>query len=100
MSEKKINNIRIMIDEIDIRLLYLLNQRAEIVLDLAEEKIKKGLKLYDPEREREIFVRVTEKNPGPLASEAIVRLFERIIDESRSLERSKVYNKSESDSEK
>ena len=47
MSEKKINNIRIKIDEIDIRLLYLLNQRAEIVLDLAEEKIKKAVKDTD-----------------------------------------------------
>lgn len=99
MSDKKINSIRIKIDEIDTRLLYLLNQRAEIVLALAEEKVKNGLKLFDPEREREIFVRVTEKNPGPLAPEAIVRLFERIIDESRSLERTKVYNKLESDSE-
>ncbi len=99
MTKKKINNVRTKIDEIDTKLLYLLNQRAEIVLDLAKEKIKKGLKLYDPEREKEIFVRMTEKNPGPLAPEAIVRLFERIIDESRSLERVKVYNKSESDSE-
>ena len=99
MTKKKIDNVRTKIDEIDTKLLYLLNQRAEIVLDLAKEKIKKGLKLYDPEREKEIFVRMTEKNPGPLAPEAIVRLFERIIDESRSLERVKVYNKSESDSE-
>ena len=98
MTEKKINNVRSKINEIDTKLLYLLNQRAEIVLDVAKEKIKKGLKLYDPEREKEIFVRMTEKNPGPLAPEAIVRLFERIIDESRSLERIKVYNKSESDS--
>ena len=99
MDKKKITNIRDKIDEIDTKLLYLLNQRAEIVLSLAKEKVKKGLKLYDPEREREIFVRMTEKNPGPLAPEAIVRLFERIIDESRSLERVKVYNKSGSDSE-
>lgn len=98
MAEKKINNVRSQINEIDTKLLYLLNQRAEIVLDVAKEKIKKGLKLYDPEREKEIFVRMTEKNPGPLAPEAIVRLFERIIDESRSLERIKVYNKLESDS--
>jgi len=99
MNEKKIKDIRIKIDEIDTKLMYLLNQRAEIVLDLAKEKVNDGLKLYDPEREREIFVRMTEKNPGPLAPEAIVRLFERIIDESRSLERVKVYNKSESDSD-
>jgi chorismate mutase len=99
MNKKKIKDIRVKIDEIDTKLLYLLNQRAEIVLDLAKEKVRDDLKLYDPEREREIFVRMTEKNPGPLAPEAIVRLFERIIDESRSLERVKVYNKSESDSE-
>ncbi len=99
MNAKKIKDIRTQIDEIDTKLLYLLNQRAEIVLGLAKEKVNKGLKLYDPEREKEIFVRMTDKNPGPLAPEAIVRLFERIIDESRSLERTKVYNKSGSDPE-
>ncbi|MFQ5498038.1 MAG: chorismate mutase [Candidatus Zixiibacteriota bacterium] len=93
MSTKKMKNIRGRIDEVDTRLLYLFNQRAELVLEMARAKVSEGRKLYDPKRERDIFVRITEKNPGPLAPEAIVRLFERIIDESRRLERTEVYDK-------
>ena len=43
--------------------------------------------VYDPNREQRIFARIQEANAGPLDDSAIVRLFERVIDESRSLER-------------
>ncbi len=45
------------------------------------------LPIYDPAREKLIFQRMKAENPGPLDDEAIVRLFERVIDESRRLER-------------
>jgi hypothetical protein len=46
-----------------------------------------NLPVYDPSREKRIFARMKEDNPGPLDDGAIVRLFERVIDESRRLER-------------
>jgi chorismate mutase len=45
------------------------------------------LPVYDPAREKRIFARMKELNTGPLDDQAIVRLFERVIDESRRLER-------------
>ncbi len=93
MNKKDINKIREQIDELDLKLLYLLNQRAELVVDLATIKHADGKKLFDPSREKDIFVRITEKNPGPLAPDAVVRLFERIIDESRRIERTEVYDR-------
>jgi chorismate mutase len=45
------------------------------------------LPVYQPARENEILANVERANPGPLADTAIRRLFERIIDEARSLER-------------
>ncbi len=90
---KEIEHLRNQIDEIDRKLLQLLNERAQLVLDLAEFKIAEGLKLFDPEREKQIFKAVAENNRGPLSSEAVTRLFERIIDESRSLERTEAYDK-------
>ncbi len=95
MSKKNITKLRKEIDKIDLQLLYLFNQRAELVLDMAKAKIKIGKKLFDPKRERDIYVQITDKNPGPLTPDAIVRLFERLIDESRRLERTEVYDKEE-----
>jgi chorismate mutase len=82
-----IDDIRDNIDRLDSELLRIFNERASLALAIGE--IKKGLDLpvYDPAREKRIFTRMTADNTGPLDDEAIVRLFERVIDESRRLER-------------
>ncbi len=95
MAKKDLKDFREEINSIDIELLFLFNRRADLVVDLARIKKQQGKELFDPERERDIFVSLTEKNPGPLTPDAVVRLFERIIDESRRLERTQVYNKKE-----
>lgn len=75
------------IDRIDSQLLSIFNRRASLALEIG--KIKKHLQLpvYDPAREKRIFDRMKGDNPGPLDAGAVVRLFERVIDESRRLER-------------
>ncbi|MBU5613536.1 chorismate mutase [Geomonas azotofigens] len=82
-----IDDIRDEIDRLDSELLRIFNERASLALKIGE--IKKGLDLpvYDPSREKRIFARMTAENEGPLDDQAIVRLFERVIDESRRLER-------------
>ena len=93
MANENFDNLRKKIDDIDSRLLNLLNERAQTVIDLGKIKRAAGLKLYDPDREQAIFARLTKDNRGPLAGDAVKRLFERIIDESRRLERTEVYDK-------
>ena len=82
-----IDELRDKIDFIDEQLLELFNDRATLALKIGEIKKTKGLPVYDPTREKLIFQRMKERNCGPLDNLAIVRLFERVIDESRSLER-------------
>lgn len=82
-----INDYRERIDAIDRQLLQIFNERAELALQIGHIKKKKQMKIYDPEREKRIFTAMQEANPGPLENDAIVRLFERVIDESRHLER-------------
>ncbi|WP_305046164.1 chorismate mutase [Geoalkalibacter sp.] len=82
-----ISDIRKQIDHLDDELLKIFNQRAQLALEIGHHKKKLGLPVYDPEREKKIFERMKAANPGPLDDGAIVRLFERVIDESRSLER-------------
>jgi chorismate mutase len=82
-----IDHIRKEIDRLDNELLRIFNERAALALQIGEIKKQKGLPVYDPDREKRIFDRMQAANPGPLEDNAIVRLFERVIDESRRLER-------------
>jgi chorismate mutase len=78
---------RIKIDEIDLQLVKLLNERARCATEIGKVKLALGLDAYSPRREEEVMTNVTTNNEGPLSKHAIRRLFERIIDESRSVER-------------
>jgi len=82
-----IDDYRQEIDRLDRELLRIFNARAALALQMGEIKQQRGLPVYDPDRERRIFETMSAANPGPLENEAIVRLFERVIDESRRLER-------------
>jgi len=83
----EIDEIRKRIDLLDDELLRIFNDRARLALEIGEIKKRAGLPVYDPAREKRIFARMKEANPGPLDGGAIVRLFERVVDESRRLER-------------
>ena len=82
-----ISDLRTEIDRLDRELLRIFNERANLALKIGEIKKTLDLPVYDPSREKRIFEAMTADNPGPLENDAIVRLFERVIDESRSLER-------------
>ncbi|MGA3243365.1 MAG: chorismate mutase [Bacteroidota bacterium] len=75
------------IDDIDVQLVRLLNERTMCATEIGKIKITLGLDAYSPERELEVMRNVTAWNKGPLSSAAVRRLFERIIDEARSVER-------------
>ncbi|BDV43422.1 chorismate mutase [Geotalea uraniireducens] len=82
-----IDELRTEIDRLDSELLRIFNQRAGLALQIGEIKKQRGMAVYDPRREKLIFERMKSENGGPLDDGAIVRLFERVIDESRRLER-------------
>lgn len=80
------------IDEIDRKLVELLNERSHCALEIGKIKKAEHLPLYQPEREREVLENAERANPGPLSDAAIRRLFERIIDEARSAEREAMHS--------
>jgi chorismate mutase-like protein len=82
-----ITDWRRQIDEIDRKLVELLNQRSRCALEIGKIKQSEKLPLYQPEREREVLENAERVNSGPLTDAAVRRLFERIIDEARSAER-------------
>ncbi len=79
--------LRRRIDAIDRKLVGLLNERAAHAITLGRVKKERGLPIYQPSREEEVLGNVQGRNGGPLEDAALRRLFERIIDESRRIER-------------
>lgn len=74
------------IEELDRKLVELLNERSRCAAEIGRLKHHDSIPLYQPLREREILDRVQQLNSGPLSNAALRRLFERILDEVRAVE--------------
>ncbi len=84
---KALERCRDLIDELDRRILALLNERTTIVEEIGRIKRHLDLPIYEPKREAQVFENVTANNHGPLQHDSIKRVFERIIDEMRNVQR-------------
>ena len=88
---------RAKIDELDRQLVELLNHRTRIVEDIGRAKEASGLPIYEPNREDDVYRNVQSHNQGPLTAEALRGIYERIIDEMRSLQRIRLAKRSQGD---
>jgi len=86
-AELELTRLREAIDRVDDVLVKLLNQRAKYAIEIGEIKGVLSLPIYAPEREKQVLQHVETSSEGPLEEAAVRRLFERIIDESRRVER-------------
>ena len=87
-----LDDLRKDIDRVDEVLVRLLNERARCVCEIGRLKKELGVEVYQPDREKDVLRHVKEiACEGPLGPDAIARLFERIIDEARALERRAVH---------
>jgi chorismate mutase len=85
--QSDIGEWRRQIDSLDNQLIRILNDRARCAVEIGRIKRQHGLEIYDPPREEEIILMMLGQNRGPLDDVGVRRLFERIIDESRRVER-------------
>ena len=86
MSDTELYTLRRAIDDLETRLLELIHERVRLVLEVGVYKAKRGLAVYDPERERRLLERLTSLARQPVEPDTVRRIFERLIDESRRLE--------------
>jgi len=89
-ARAKLEEFRVMIDDVDRRIVALLNERTGVVENIGTVKRHASLPIYEPKREDQVFANVAECNRGPLSPEAVRRIFERIIDEMRSIQRQRM----------
>jgi chorismate mutase len=92
----QLEHFRVLIDDVDRRIVALLNERTRVVEEIGRVKREARLPIYEPKREDQVFVNIVECNHGPLTPDALKRVFERIIDEMRRIQRQRI----ESDGDK
>ena len=85
-SEAELDALRSRIDELDRMLVEVLSERAYSALEIGKVKRSSGLGVHQPGREERVVQHAKSINKGPFDSEALERLFRRIIDETRGLE--------------
>jgi chorismate mutase-like protein len=83
----ELETCRTRIDALDRRLLDLLNERTAIVEQIGRIKQERRLGVYEPKREDQVYANILTHNRGPLPADAAKRIFERIIDEMRTVQR-------------
>jgi chorismate mutase len=84
---EQLEECRKKIDVLDLRILELLNERTRIVEKIGRVKEEFSMPIYEPKREDQVYRNIMENNRGPLPAEAVKRIFERIIDEMRTLQK-------------
>lgn len=81
------------IDRIDLELLKLLNERTAVVENIGRVKQEMRMAIYEPKREEQVFRNILAHNRGPLPPDAVKRIFERVIDEMRNVQKLKIEEK-------
>jgi chorismate mutase/prephenate dehydratase len=83
----ELKRLRKRIDALDRKIVGLLNERAELGRDVGREKAAAGRRaIRDVEREREVLLRVTMANTGPIAQADLLAIYRRLIAATRALE--------------
>jgi chorismate mutase len=78
------------IDELDRKLVALLSERARAAVEIGRLKRNTSLPIYEPDRERIVFENVQAENRGPLPGRDLVRIYERIIDVMRNIQKEEI----------
>jgi chorismate mutase len=90
-----ISDWRKKIDDMDRRLVALLNERAAAAVEIGRLKRNTSLPVYEPERERVVIANVQQSSSGPLAARDLAQIYERIMDVMRSIQKHEIVPDSE-----
>jgi chorismate mutase len=75
------------IDEVDLQLVRLINQRAQCAQEIGKLKRDSAMPVYEPDREKIIFENIARANAGPLSDVQLRQVYERLVDVMRQLQR-------------
>jgi chorismate mutase-like protein len=90
-----ISDWRTKIDELDRKLVDLLSQRARAAVEIGRLKRDTAMPIYEPDREQVVLANVQAANSGPLPGRDLVRIYERIIDVMRNVQKEEIVSRTE-----
>ena len=79
MSNIELDQLRARVDELNLQLLALINERATLVQEIGRVKETQGVNRYDPVRERKMLDLILEHNDGPFENSTIQKMFKNIF---------------------
>ena len=79
--------LRKQIDGLDAQIIDLLNQRAEVVVNIGKAKQISGTPIYAPDREHAVLKRLEERNRGPLPQKTLRAIYRELMSGSFALEK-------------
>jgi chorismate mutase len=94
-----ISDWRKKIDELDGRLVELLSERARAAQEIGRLKRNTNMPIYEPDREGIVFANVQKMNPGPLPGRDLVRIYERIMDVMRNIQKEEIVSTTAAETE-
>ena len=94
-ARDRLEGLRVLIDDVDRRMVELLNERTRVVEEIGRVKRQAALPIYEPKREDQVFANVAQSNQGPMTHEALRGIFERVIDEMRKIQRMRMISEGE-----
>jgi chorismate mutase len=78
------------IDDLDNKLVQLISERAQAAHEIGKLKKKAAMPIYEPDRERAVFEHVQKINPGPLSGRDLLRIYERLMDVMRQIQKEEI----------
>ncbi|KPC99703.1 bifunctional 3-deoxy-7-phosphoheptulonate synthase/chorismate mutase [Geobacillus sp. BCO2] len=79
MSNERLDELRARVDEINLQLLKLINERGRLVQEIGKIKEAQGTHRYDPVRERKMLDLISEHNDGPFETSTLQHIFKEIF---------------------
>jgi chorismate mutase / prephenate dehydratase len=86
-NPQDLSQLRKRIDELDARIVELLNQRAQVVIEVGKTKRAEGTPIYAPDREQAVLERVADLNRGPLPPRTLQAIYRELMSGSFALEK-------------
>jgi len=84
-SFEQLDDLRRRVDEINLRILEMLNLRKALIIDIFKAKQAHRVSIFDPEREEAQLMKIKSQNTGPMLDEEVEEIFETILRQAKAI---------------